>query len=95
MKLVVLVTVMVVGAPMEPSRKPLNVLTKQLNGYLAIVLKNGVEYRGTMVQCDGHMNILLEGAVERVNDRLNANYGSILLRGNNILYICVDVPREK
>jgi small nuclear ribonucleoprotein (snRNP)-like protein len=41
------------------------------------------------------MNILLEGAVERVNDRLNANYGNILLRGNNILYVCVDVPREK
>jgi small nuclear ribonucleoprotein (snRNP)-like protein len=95
MKLVVLVTVMVVGDPVEPSRKPLNVLTKQLNSYVAIVLKNGVEYRGTMVQCDGHMNLLLEGAVERVNDRLNANYGSILLRGNNILYICVDVPREK
>ena len=84
-----------VGDLVEPSRKPLNVLTKQLNSYVAIVLKNGVEYRGTMVKCDGHMNILLEGAVERVNDRLNANYGSILLRGNNILYICVDVPREK
>ena len=95
MKLVVLVTVMVVGDPVEPSRKPLNVLTKQLNSYVAIVLKNGVEYRGTMVQCDGHMNIQLEGAVERVNDRLSANYGSILLRGNNVLYICVDVPREK
>jgi small nuclear ribonucleoprotein (snRNP)-like protein len=41
------------------------------------------------------MNVLLEKATERVNDRLTANYGSILLRGNNILYICVDVPREK
>jgi len=95
MMLLVLVTVLVVGGLVEPSKKPLNVLTKRLNSYLAIVLKNGVEYRGTMVQCDGHMNILLEGAIERVNDRLNANYGSILLRGNNILYICVDVPREK
>ena len=94
MMLFVLVSV-VVGGLVEPSRKHLNVLTKQLNSYVAIVLKNGVEYRGTMVQCDGHMNVLLEGAVERVNDRLNANYGSILLRGNNVLYICVDVPREK
>jgi len=84
-----------VGDLVEPSRKPLNVLTKQLNNYVAIVLKSGVEYRGTMTQCDGHMNILLEGATERVDDRLNANYGSVLLRGNNILYICVDIPREK
>ena len=79
---------------MEPSKKPLNVLTKQLNNFVVIVLKNGVEYEGTMVQCDGHMNILLEGAIERVDDRLNANYGSVLLRGNNILYICIDVSRE-
>jgi small nuclear ribonucleoprotein len=92
MMLFVLVSV---GGLVEPSKKPLNVLTKRLKSYVAIVLKNGVEYRGTMTQCDGHMNVLLEGAVELVNDRLNSNYGSILLRGNNILYIGVDVPREK
>lgn len=80
---------------MEPSRKPLNTLTKQLNTYVAIILKNGIEYRGTMVRCDSHMNLLLEKATERVNDRLSANYGSILLRGNNILYIGIDVPHEK
>lgn len=80
---------------MEPSKKPLNVLTKQLNSHVAIVLKNGVEYRGTMVRCDSHMNILLQGAVERVNDRLNANYGSILVRGNNILFIRTDVDRTE
>jgi small nuclear ribonucleoprotein (snRNP)-like protein len=82
------------GGLLEPSKKPLNVLTKCLNSFVAIVLKSGVEYRGTMVQCDGHMNILLEGAAERVGDRLNANYGSVLLRGNNVLYICIDVSRE-
>ena len=78
---------------MEPSKKPLNVLTKQLNNHIAIVLKNGVEYRGTMVKCDSHMNILLQGAIERVNERMNANYGSILVRGNNILFIRTDVAR--
>ncbi|MEJ2127026.1 MAG: ribonucleoprotein [Candidatus Bathyarchaeota archaeon] len=77
------------------SRKPLNALIKQMNSFVAIVLKNGVEYRGTMVRCDSHMNVLLEKATERVNDKLSANYGSILLRGNNILYICVDLPPEK
>ncbi|MDG6221673.1 MAG: ribonucleoprotein [Candidatus Bathyarchaeota archaeon] len=80
---------------MEPSRKPLNALIKQMHSFVAIVLKNGVEYRGTMVRCDSHMNVLLEKATERVNDKLTANYGSILLRGNNILYICVDMPPEK
>ena len=85
---------MVAGDTLEPSRKPLNALTKQLNNYVSIVLKNGVEYRGTMVRCDSHMNLLLEKATERVSDKLTANYGSILLRGNNILYICTDMPHD-
>ena len=79
---------------MEPSKKPLNVLNKQLNMYLVITLKNGVEYKGTMVRCDGYMNILLNGASEHVNDKLVANYGNVLVRGNNILYISIDVPHK-
>ena len=79
---------------MEPSKKPLNVLTKRLNSYLIITLKNGVEYHGTMVRCDGYMNMLLEGASEHVNDALIANYGSVLVRGNNVLYIAIDVPHK-
>lgn len=76
---------------LEPSKKPLNVLVKQLNNYVAIVLKNGVEYRGRMVKCDGHMNVLLESATECFKDEPVANYGNILLRGNNVLFICLDV----
>ncbi len=80
---------------MEPSKKPLNVLVKQLNSYVAVVLKNGVEYRGTMVQCDGHMNLILDGATEYINGEMVANYGTILVRGNNILYIMIDVPKPE
>lgn len=80
---------------MEPSKKPLNVLTKQLNTYISVTLKNGVEYRGTMTRCDGYMNIMLEGASEYVKDQPTANYGSVLIRGNNILYISLDVSRGK
>lgn len=80
---------------MEPSRKPLNVLTKQLNAYVEIFLKNGVVYGGRMVRCDGHMNVLLNGATEKVNDKLSANYGSVLIRGNNVLFIRVDVVPPK
>lgn len=77
---------------MEPSKKPLNLLIKQTNSYISIVLKNGVEYRGTMTRCDGYMNILLNGATEYQKDQMVANYGSILVRGNNILYIAFEVP---
>jgi len=79
---------------LEPSKKPLNVLTKRINSSVIITLKNGVEYHGTMVRCDGYMNILLDGASEHVNDTLIANYGNVLVRGNNILYIAIDVPHR-
>ena len=69
------------------SKKPLNVLIKQLNAHISVVLKNGCEYRGKMIKCDGHMNILLEGATESKDDQPITNYGNVLLRGNNILYI--------
>ena len=75
---------------MEPSKKPLNVLIKQLQGNIEVVLKNGYEYKGKMIKCDGHMNILLEGATERKEEQLLTNYGSVLLRGNNILYLALD-----
>ncbi|UCE16176.1 MAG: ribonucleoprotein [Candidatus Bathyarchaeota archaeon] len=78
---------------MEPSKKPLNVLTKQLNSHLSVTLKNGVEYKGRMVRCDGYMNLLLESASEHVNDQITAKYGSILVRGNNILYITINISR--
>ncbi len=75
---------------MEPSKKPLNVLVRQLNTKISVVLKNGVEYRGTMIKCDGYMNLVLKGAVEHVNGESVANYGTIFVRGNNILYITLN-----
>ena len=75
---------------MEPSKKPLNVLIKQSHGNIEVVLKNGYEYKGKMIKCDGYMNILLEGANECKEEQLMTNYGNVLLRGNNILYIVLD-----
>jgi small nuclear ribonucleoprotein (snRNP)-like protein len=80
---------------MEPSKKPLNVLTRQMNAYVAIVLKNRIEYRGKMVHCDNYMNIILDGASEHYNGKLLAHYGQVLVRGNNILYIALNVTPKK
>ena len=75
---------------LDPSKKPLNVLIKQLNANISVMLKNGCEYKGKMIKCDGHMNILLEGATECKEEQLMTNYGSVLLRGNNVLYIALE-----
>ncbi|HDJ05061.1 ribonucleoprotein [Candidatus Bathyarchaeota archaeon] len=83
------------GRPMEPSRKPLNILARQINTYVSVMLKNGVEYKGTMIHCDNYMNVILDKATEHYNGELIANYGQILVRGNNIIYIVLDATRKK
>jgi len=78
-----------VGIALEPSKKPLNLLIRKINQDVAVKLKNHVEYRGKMIDCDNHMNIILEGATEYKNDQPSANYGNIIVRGNNVLYVCI------
>ncbi len=67
---------------------------KKLNGEVSIRLKNDVEYRGRMIDADSHMNIILEGASEYRGNSLTANSGNVILRGSNILYICVDAGKQ-
>ncbi len=83
---------------MEPSKKPLNVLVKKIGSPVVIHLKSGSEYWGKMERVDGYMNIMLKGAKEYNSGVLLASYGDIFIRGNNILYICIDPdhpPRPK
>jgi small nuclear ribonucleoprotein len=79
---------------LELSRKPLNLLVKKLNADVNIKLKNDVEYRGRMVDCDSHMNIILEEATEYRGESPTANYGNLIVRGSNILYICIQPARS-
>ncbi len=75
---------------MEPRKKPLNVLIKSVGNNVTVTLKNRGEYWGRMTRADGYMNLMLKGAKE-YNDRgLVASYGDVFIRGNNILYICID-----
>jgi small nuclear ribonucleoprotein len=80
---------------LEPSRKPLNLLVKKLNAEVSIRLKNDVEYHGRMIDADSHMNMVLEGATEFRGNTATANYGNIILRGSNILYIAVESGRQQ
>ncbi|UCH38372.1 MAG: ribonucleoprotein [Candidatus Bathyarchaeota archaeon] len=66
---------------------------KRISSNVVVKLKNGVEYRGRMIKCDSYMNIILEGASEFFNSNCVANYGDVFIRGNNILYIRVDVDK--
>lgn len=68
----------------------MNVLVKSVGNNVIIHLKSQIEYWGRMTRADGYMNIMLKGAKEYGRDGLMANYGDVFIRGNNILYICID-----
>jgi small nuclear ribonucleoprotein len=50
-------------------------------------LKNEIEYRGKMNNVDSYMNLILLDAEEFNGADAVANYGKVVIRGNNVLFI--------
>ncbi|RLI33976.1 ribonucleoprotein [Candidatus Bathyarchaeota archaeon] len=78
---------------LEPSKRPINTLLRNLQQNIIVKLKNNLAYKGRMIRCDNYMNITLEGATEFNNGTLIANYGNVFIRGNNILYINLNTDK--
>ena len=72
---------------MEAGRRPLSFLFKNINSTVRVRLKNDSEYRGVLIKCDNYMNLILDNAVEYNSKEPVAEYGSIFIRGNNIIFI--------
>lgn len=70
-----------------PDKRPFDVLNGSLNNTVVIGLKGGVEFRGVMVAYDVHMNIVLENAEQMVNGEVKRGMGTILLRGDSVIYV--------
>ena len=71
----------------QPMKRPLNVLQRSLNRKVAVRLKSEIEYRGKMSNVDSYMNLILVDAEEFDGSDLLANYGKVVIRGNNVLFI--------
>jgi small nuclear ribonucleoprotein len=50
-------------------------------------LKSEIEYRGKMNNVDTYMNLILVDAEEFNRQDLQANFGKVVIRGNNVLFI--------
>ena len=50
-------------------------------------MKNEIEYRGKMSNVDSYMNLILADAEEFNGANVMANYGKVVIRGNNVLFI--------
>jgi len=68
-------------------KRPLNTLQKAVNKSVAVRLKNDQEYRGKMTNVDAYMNVILTDAEEFSTGNLSANFGKVVIRGNNVLFI--------
>ncbi|MEA2070525.1 MAG: LSM domain-containing protein [Asgard group archaeon] len=72
----------------------INNLHKSNKNFIGIRLKDGREYRGVLEAQDDHMNMVLRDAIEYYDDQKVASYGRIFIRGNNILWIQLDLTPE-
>jgi small nuclear ribonucleoprotein len=71
----------------QQSKMPLTTLQRSLNRKVAVRLKNEIEYRGKMNNVDSYMNLILLDAEEFNGADAVANYGKVVIRGNNVLFI--------
>lgn len=53
-------------------------------------MKNEIEYKGKMSNVDPYMNVILVDAEETENGAKVANYGKVVIRGNNVLYVKIE-----
>jgi small nuclear ribonucleoprotein len=71
----------------QQSKRPLNALQKAINKEVSVRLKMDLEYRGKMSNVDPYMNVILVDATEYNGGNPTANYGKVVIRGNNVLFI--------
>ena len=68
-------------------KRPFDILNAALNNNVVVGLKGGRDIRGLMVSYDVHMNLVLEKAEELANGEVKRSMGTVLLRGDSVVYI--------
>lgn len=71
----------------QQPKRPLTTLQRAINRKVAVRLKNEFEYKGKMSNVDSYMNLILVDAEEFNGQTHLANYGKVVIRGNNVLFI--------
>ena len=69
------------------AKRPLTILQKSTKKIVTVRLKNEVEYKGKMDNVDSYMNLIMTDAEEIHETKTIANYGRVIVRGNNVLFI--------
>jgi small nuclear ribonucleoprotein len=72
------------------AKRPLTMLQKSTKKKVIVRLKNEVEYKGKMDNVDSYMNLIMTDAEELHDSKVIANYGRVIVRGNNVLFIKIE-----
>ena len=70
-----------------PAQRPLDVLNRALDSSVLVSLKGGRELRGKLSGFDIHVNLVLEGAEELQGSEAVKRYGTMIIRGDNVVFI--------
>ncbi|MFQ5969276.1 MAG: LSM domain-containing protein [Nitrososphaerales archaeon] len=71
----------------QQAKRPLTTLQRAVNSKVSVRLKSEYEYKGKMSNVDSYMNLILIDAEEFNGGSHLANYGKVVIRGNNVLFI--------
>ena len=69
------------------TKRPFDILNNSLNKDVIIKLKGNIEIRGRMEAYDIHMNLVLENTEILVNGEVERKLGTMLLRGDSVIFI--------
>jgi small nuclear ribonucleoprotein len=78
----------------QQPKRPLTTLQRAINRKVAVRLKSEIEYKGRMNNVDSYMNLILTDAEEFNGSDVLANYGKVVIRGNNVLFIKLEKEFE-
>ena len=67
--------------------KPLDILKQAIGKNVIVVLKGKREDRGVLDGYDPHMNLVLKNAEELVSGESVGRTATIIVRGDNVIYI--------
>ncbi|MDD1721242.1 MAG: LSm family protein [Halobacteriota archaeon] len=69
------------------SQRPLDILNESLETPVIVRLKGGRDFRGELQGYDVHLNLVLDKAEELREGETVRKFGTIVVRGDNVVYI--------
>jgi len=69
------------------SQRPLDILNESLDTPVIVRLKGGRDFRGELQGYDVHLNLVLDKAEELKDGEAIKKFGTIVVRGDNVVYI--------